>query len=214
LAENNIPRLFSNHLSRMFPTLFPDSKIAQKYSAAATKTTCMINGAIAPHFLRETVNIMKCSPFSLLTNGSNDTGLDRKKNPLTVKIFYVNTGRVESRFLDMCATKGTDPATAASILQKIDDMLSLHGISWTKCVGFGVDNTNVNLGSRISIMTRVKHSIRVYWTTLLVYLPLHHHKDDMSGKPLLRFPRRGEEGEDSAGWLMHGSPLFSLSTKL
>lgn len=123
----------------------------------------------------------------------------------------MNTGRVESRFLDMCATKGTDPATAASILQKIDDMLSLQGISWTKCVGFGV-----NLGSRISIMTvtRVKHSIRVYWTTLLVYLPLHHHKDNMSRKPLLRFPRRGEEGEDSAGWLMHGSPLFSLSTKL
>ena len=140
----------------------------------------------------------------------------KKQESLTVKIFDVNTGRVESRFLDMCATKGTDPATAASILQKIDDMLSLQGISWTKCVGFGVDCTNVNLGSRISIMTvtRVKHSIRVYWTTLLVYLPLHHHKDEMSGKPLLSFPRRGEEGEDSAGWLMHGSPLFTLSMKL
>ena len=107
--------------------------------------TCMINGAIAPHFLRETVNIMKCSPFSLLTDGSNDTGLE-KMNPL----------RVESRFLDMCATKGTDSATAASIFQKIDDVLSLHGISWSKWVGFGVDNTNVNLGSRNSIMTRVR----------------------------------------------------------
>ena len=98
---------------------------------------------------------MKCSPFSLLTDGSNDTGLE-KMNPLTVKIFDVNTGRVESRFLDMCATMGTDSATAASIFQKIDDVLSLYGISWRKRVGFGVDNTNVNLGSRNSIMTRVK----------------------------------------------------------
>ena len=117
--------------------------------------TCMINGAIAPHFLRETVNIIKCSPFSLLTDGSNDTGLE-KMNPLAVKNFDVNTGRVESRFLDMGATKGTDSATAASIFQKIDDVLSLHGISWSKWVGFGVDNTNVNLGSRNSIMTRVR----------------------------------------------------------
>ena len=139
----------------MLPKLFPDSKIAQKYSAAATNTTCMISGAIAPHFLRETVNIMKCSPFCLLTDGSNDTGL-KKMNPLTVKIFDVNIGRVESRFLDMCATKGTDSATAASIFQKIDNVLSLHGISWSKCVGFGVDNTNVNLGSRNSIMTKSK----------------------------------------------------------
>ena len=52
MAENNIPLAFSNHLSRMLPKLFPDSKIAQKYSAAATKITCMINGAIAPTFLK------------------------------------------------------------------------------------------------------------------------------------------------------------------
>ena len=52
MAENNIPLAFSNHLHRMLPKLFPDSKIAQKYSAAATKTTCMINGAIAPTFLK------------------------------------------------------------------------------------------------------------------------------------------------------------------
>ena len=114
MAENNIPLAFSNHLSRMLPKLFPDSKIAQKYSTAATKTTCVINEAIAPHFLRETVNIIKCSPFSLLTDGSNDSGLE-KMNPLTVKICDVNSGRVESRFLDMYATKRTDSATAASI---------------------------------------------------------------------------------------------------
>ena len=37
---------------------------------------------------------------------------------------------------------------------QIDDVLSFRGISWSKRVGFGVDNTNVNLGSRNSIMTR------------------------------------------------------------
>lgn len=155
MAENNIPLAFSNHLNQLFPKIFPDSKIAKHYSSAATKTTCMINGAIAPHFLKETVNAMKKEPFSLLTDGSNDSGL-QKMNPLTVRIFDVNSSKVESRFLDMCATEGTNAATAASIFQKIDDVLSNHNILWSNCVGFGVDNTNVNVGSRNSIMTRVK----------------------------------------------------------
>ena len=37
---------------------------------------------------------------------------------------------------------------------QIDDVLSFHDISWSKRMGFGMDNTNVNLGSRNSIMTR------------------------------------------------------------
>ena len=37
---------------------------------------------------------------------------------------------------------------------QIDDVSSFRGISWSKRVGFGVDNTNVNLDSRNSIMTR------------------------------------------------------------
>ncbi len=56
----------------------------------------------------------------------------------------------------MCATEGTDAATAHSIFEKIDSVLISHDISWSSCVGFGVDNTNVNLGSKNSIMTRVK----------------------------------------------------------
>ncbi len=155
MAENNIPLAFANQLNRLFPKNFPDSKIAKQYSSAATKTTCMINGAIAPHFLKETIDIMKKEPFSLLTDGSNDSGL-KKMNPLTVRLFDVNSNKVGSRFLDMCATEGTHAATAHSIFEKIDSVLISHDISWSSCVGFGVDNTNVNLGSKNSIMTRVK----------------------------------------------------------
>ena len=84
--------------------------------------------------MRETVNAINCSPFSLLTDGSNVTDLE-KINPLTVRIDDVNTSRTESRFLGVFATKGSDPATASSIFQKIDDALSLNGISWINCVG-------------------------------------------------------------------------------
>ena len=127
MTENNIPLAFANQLNRLFLKIFPDSKIAKQYSSAATKTTGMINGAIAPHFLKETVDIMKKEPFSLLTDGSNDSGL-KKMNPLTVRLFDVNCNKVESRFLDMCATEGTDAATAHSVFDKIDSVLISHDI--------------------------------------------------------------------------------------
>ena len=55
----------------------------------------------------------------------------------------------------MCATKGTDSATAAAIFNKIDEVVMSHNIPWSNCVGFGVDNTSVNVGIKNSIYTKV-----------------------------------------------------------
>uniref|UniRef100_H2ZY73 DUF4371 domain-containing protein n=1 Tax=Latimeria chalumnae TaxID=7897 RepID=H2ZY73_LATCH len=152
---HNIPLAFSNHLNPLLPDIFPDSQIAKQYSSAATKMTCLINGAIAPYFREKLVEIMKNSPYSLLIDDSNDTDLE-KMNPLTVRMFDIDTQRVESRLLDMCATTGKDSVTAAASFDKIDQALDMYFIPWANYMGFGVDNTSVNLGNRNSIMTRVK----------------------------------------------------------
>ena len=142
LVQNNIPLAFT------------DSDIARGYAAASTKTTCLVNGSLSPHFKSALVNTMKIQPFSVAVDGSNDTGLE-KMNPMTVRLYDVNQGSIVTRFLDMCLTKGTESATAASIFKKMDDVLKENGISWSNCVGVSVDNTSVNLGKRNSIMTRV-----------------------------------------------------------
>ena len=76
--------------------LFLDSQIVKQYSSARTKCTSMLNLAIAPHFLGKLkqngspfvrfnvynnyflldalVKEMKAEPFSLMVDGSNDTG--------------------------------------------------------------------------------------------------------------------------------------------
>ena len=38
-------------------------------------------------------------------DGSNDTGLE-KMNPMTVRVYEPSTGRIVTRFLDMCTTTG------------------------------------------------------------------------------------------------------------
>ena len=48
LVHHNIPLAVADHLSPLFKDIFPDSDIAKE--RASTKTTCMINGSLAPHF--------------------------------------------------------------------------------------------------------------------------------------------------------------------
>jgi len=88
---------------------------------------------------------MKNGPYSLSTDGSNDTGVE-KLNPLTVRIFDVNRRQVTTQLLDMCPTSGRECGTASAIFQKIDSVLNRFNIPWENCVGFGVDNTSVNIG--------------------------------------------------------------------
>ena len=46
---------------------------------------------------------MKKYPYALATDGSNDNGL-KNMNPLTVRKFDINAGKVKTSFLDMCMT--------------------------------------------------------------------------------------------------------------
>ena len=105
LVQNNIPISFTDQLSPLLRDIFPDSEIVQGYASASTKTTCIINGSLAPFFKKSLIESMRSGPFSIAIDGSNDTGIE-KMNPITVRYFDEDEGRVQTRFFDMCLTKG------------------------------------------------------------------------------------------------------------
>ena len=105
LVQNNIPISFTDQLSPLLHDIFPDSEIAQGYTSASTKTTCIISGSLAPFFKKSLIESMKSRPFLIAINGSNDTGIE-KMNLITVRYFDEDEGRVQTRFFDMCLTKG------------------------------------------------------------------------------------------------------------
>ena len=153
IAHHNIPLAAMDHLSPLFRDIFPDSDIAKGFSSARTKTMCVLNKALQPHFESVLIAQMKEGAFSLAIDGSNDSGL-QKMNPVTVRVFDPNTGHVGTRLLDMCLTAGTGSATAASIFTAMDNALESREIPWTNCISLSVDNTSVNMGKHNSIRSR------------------------------------------------------------
>ena len=77
LVQHNIPLALADELTPLFRDVFPDSKIAQNCSSRRTKTSCIINGAVAPFFQQFLVKFMRNNPYALAIDGSSDSGVEK-----------------------------------------------------------------------------------------------------------------------------------------
>lgn len=71
---HNFPFLAADHLSKLFPAMFPTLIIAGDFACMCTKTKSIICGAIDP-FLKDAVVLsVRAAPFNLLWDESNEKG--------------------------------------------------------------------------------------------------------------------------------------------
>lgn len=74
MVQGDVPFAVADHFSPLYRECFKDSPTAQNFKSASTHTTCIINEAVAPHYKNELVMKMRENPFTLVKDGSNDTG--------------------------------------------------------------------------------------------------------------------------------------------
>ena len=155
IAEHHIPIAVMDHLSPLLAQCFPDSKIATSFASRRTKTSCIINDALAPSLLLSVLDMLQTKPFFISIDGSNDYGL-KKMNPLAVKFFDIKRQKVVFNLLDMCTTSGESAACTESIVAAINGVMSKHSLSWENVVAISMDNASVNFGRRNGILARLQ----------------------------------------------------------
>ena len=88
---------------------------------------------------------MKEEPFSLVNDGSSDTGL-KKMNAVAVNLYDVNhIKKVECNFYDVCDNWNKQWEGRESF-SAIDATVKNDGVSWDNLVSICLDNTNSNMG--------------------------------------------------------------------
>ena len=134
LVQHNLPLATADHLSPLFKSSFPDSKIAQSYGCARKKTSAIINEAFQPYCHNYLVEFCKNNPYSVGHDGSNDTGV-RNMNLVCIRIFDIKRSKtVSSHFFDTCLTEGEDAAKASTIFAAIEERFVADDMPWNNCV--------------------------------------------------------------------------------
>lgn len=62
MAQYNVPISLADTLSPLIRNVFSDSQIVMDYSCCRTKSTCLLNFAIAEDIRRNLVDTMKTGP--------------------------------------------------------------------------------------------------------------------------------------------------------
>ena len=151
VAEHNLSFSVANHFTHLTSAMFTDSKIAKAFRSARTKTTCIIKGALYPHFIDPVVKMCQDKPFSILCDEGND-GED-KNFAILVRLWDEDLGKPMTRFLNMPVCNS---ATGERLFNLIDETLTDKDIPWSNVVAFESDTTNVMVGKHNSVLSRVK----------------------------------------------------------
>ena len=153
VSKHNLAFLSSDHATKLFKVMFPDTEIAKRFSCARTKTTAIVKVGLAPHFTKRVIDSMS-TPFSLLMDESNDK--TDKSCIILVRVLDPVVGECRTWFLDMPVV---NIGTADNLFQALKSSLEKHGLSFEKAVAFMSDTTNVMKGARSGVQKLIKNEI-------------------------------------------------------
>lgn len=151
IAMHNIPFQASDHATKLFHRMFPDSEVAKKFSCGHTKTAAIIKEALAPHYLEKALIDMS-KFFSVMMDESNDK--TDKSCIILVRLLDTDEGDVRTRFLDMPIV---NIGTAQNLFRALKESLSCKGLDFSKCMAFMSDTTNVMKGIRSGVQKLIKN---------------------------------------------------------
>ncbi|XP_070209689.1 protein FAM200C-like [Littorina saxatilis] len=131
----------------------PNSAKKRQIQCGRSKATAMIK-EMAQEESASIAERMKKGPYTVSTDGSNDSGSGSKQFPLVVRTINRETGLVESQMLALTVCNG--PATGENIANLLKAELASNLIPWTNCLSLGSDNAPVMTGQNKGVFAFLK----------------------------------------------------------
>ena len=151
VVEHNLPFAVADHFNKLAASMFPDSKIAQEFACARTKTAALVTHALAPAANEPVVEALRRQCFTVLCDGGNDN-FENKYFGIMIKYWDNNLDKVVTRFLDAPVC---NIATGESLFNALAGALETRQIQWENLIGFASDSASVMVGKRNSVLSRV-----------------------------------------------------------
>ena len=153
-AEHSLPFIVADHFTMLCTYMFSDSNIARKFACKRTKTTNILNNALAPHHDAEVTQLCKTQKFSIMIDESTDQG-DNKSMAVLVRVYDQTIHRVTTKFLGI---PNCNIATGENLFNNLNQIFIDREIPWTNCIAYSSDNANVMIGQDNSVLSRVRQA--------------------------------------------------------
>ena len=151
-AEHNLAFALSDHATKLFGRMFPDSDIVKRFLSGQTKMTAVVTNVLAPFVQEKLIVAMKSRPFSLLFDEATDIGVV-KSACMVIRTFDEEAGTVRSEFYKL-AELG-EKADAQTLFAAVESAFIEDGIPFDNLLGFASDGANAMLGRHNSVKTRL-----------------------------------------------------------
>ena len=155
LVEHNLPLATADHAGKLFTSMFPDSRIANKHKCGRTKTSHMLTGSVAKHLTDDLKEELSSTQwYGLATDGSSDE--DDKFLPILVRHVGKASGLIETSLLDM--PNINSGSTAQKMYDVCNEVIDDFSLDWDNCITYSSDNTNSMVGAHNSLLKKIKDS--------------------------------------------------------
>ena len=153
ITAHNLPFQAADHLSDLFTSMFPDSRIAADFRCKHTKTKAIICDALDPHLKEPILELAKATPFNLLCDESNERGDQVKLPTILVRLYDPAGGMVVTRHVD---TVGITDLSAEGIFTALKTALEARQLPFSNLMSFTSDTCNVMKGKKNGVIAKLR----------------------------------------------------------
>ena len=152
LGEHHLPLLLADHCNQLFRSMFPDSTIAKDFKCGHTKATAILKVISQEIHKQQLQSINDSMFFSLQTDETTDITVTQQ-SAIMIRYFDNTLGKVRCIFHALESVEGAD---ALHLFEAIDKHFGDGPITYDRLVELGTDGCNVMMGSRNSVLSRLR----------------------------------------------------------